>query len=233
MKAFVKVSNTVKDIALMEVPRPEVGTDEIFVKISAIGVGVHDEYFHASNVRYPYVIGIEAAGTIELVGQSVSGYSPGERIAFVSVMQPKGGVWAEYGVISASSLILHIPERMSFEQAAALPVAGNTVLKALRGAALKFGESLFIAGGAGALGTLLIQIAAKRGYNVIASASKKNHAYMTALGAKYVVDYHDSDWQEQIRSLVPNGVDAAIAIHPGTPVERQSVVKDSGTLVAV
>jgi NADPH:quinone reductase-like Zn-dependent oxidoreductase len=233
MKAYAKRSGMNGSVVLTEVPHPEADADEISVKIAAIGVGIHDEYFHAPNVSYPYVIGIEAAGVIEAIGQHVSGYQPGDRIAFVSIMQPKGGTWAEYAVIAANSLILRMPENMSFEQAAALPVVGNTVLKALRGAALKPGESLFIAGGAGALGTLLIQIAAARGYTVIASASKKNHEYTLSLGANHVVDYHDSDWQEQLRAIIPNGVDAAIAIHPGTPMESQAVVKDGGTLIAV
>lgn len=233
MKAYAKQSGMNSAVVLTDIPRPEAGDDEILVKIAAIGVGIHDEYFHAPNAGYPYVIGIEAAGVIDASGQRVIGYKPGERIAFVSPMQPKGGTWAEYAVIAADSLILRIPESMSFEQAAALPVVGNTVLKALRGAALKPGESLFIAGGAGALGTLLIQIAAARGYTVTASASKKNHEYMLSLGANHVVDYHDSDWQEQLRIFVPNGADAAIAIHPGTPIESQAVVKDGGTLIAV
>lgn len=142
----------------MDVPRPSPGTDEILVKIAAIGVGVHDEYFHAADVAYPYVVGIEGAGDVEAVGYGVTSVKPGDRIAFVSFMQPKGGVWAEYAVISADSLILRVPDGMSFEQSAALPVAGNTVLKALVLARLKSGETLFVAGGAGALGTLLIQI---------------------------------------------------------------------------
>lgn len=233
MKAYTKQASMNSSIALTDVARPEVGDREILVKIAAIGVGVHDEYFHAPDVSYPYVIGIEGAGVIEAVGRDVTGYRSGERIAFVSAMQPKGGTWAEYAVIAADSLIVPVPDEMSFEQAAALPVAGNTVLKALVSAALKPGDTLFIAGGAGALGSLLIQLAAKRGYTVIASASQQNHAYMLALGAQQVVDYHDSDWQEQVKQLVPAGVDAAIAIHPGTPAESQSVVKDGGVLIAV
>lgn len=72
-----------------------------------------------------------------------------------------------------------------------------------------------------------------RGVTVIASASEKNHEYMKALGATYAVDYHDTDWRQQVRTFVPDGVDAAIAIHPGTPAESQEVVKDGGILVAV
>jgi NADPH:quinone reductase-like Zn-dependent oxidoreductase len=217
----------------MDVPRPEAGDDELLVRIRAIGVGIHDEYFHAQDVRYPYVIGIEAAGIVEEVGANVTGYRIGDRIAFISMMQPKGGTWAEYAVISESSLILPIPDTTTFEQAAAFPVVGNTVLKALVGAGLLPGETLFIAGGAGALGSMLIQLAVARGYTVVASASKQNHNYMKSLGAAQVVDYRDSDWQAQVRTLYPAGVDAAIAIHPGTPVAVQPVVKDGGVLVAV
>lgn len=233
MKAFTKSSNTLRGIELTEVPRPRANENEMVIKMEAIGVGIHDEYFHAPDVAYPYVIGIEGAGSVEEVGDNVTEYNIGDRLAFVSMWQPKGGTWAEYTVISKDSLILHIPDNMSFEQAAAFPVASNTVLKALQTANLEPGQSLFIAGGAGALGTLLIQIATQRGYKVIASASKKNHEYMKRLGASNVVDYHDSHWQQQVRAWMPNGVDAAIAIHPGTPMESQSVVKDGGVLVAV
>jgi NADPH:quinone reductase-like Zn-dependent oxidoreductase len=233
MKAWVKTSGQANTLAFMDVPRPEAGDDELLVRIRAIGVGMHDEYFHAQDVRYPYVIGIEAAGIIEEVGANVTGYRIGDRIAFISMMQPKGGTWAEYAVISKSSLILPIPDTMTFEQAAAFPVVGNTVLKALVGAGLHPGETLFIAGGAGALGSMLIQLAVARGYTVVASASKQNHNYMKSLGAAQVVDYRDPDWQAQVRTLYPAGVDAAIAIHPGTPVAVQPVVKDGGVLMAV
>ena len=233
MKAFVKTSKDNESFEFMEVTRPEANEDEILVKIMAIGVGIHDEYFHSADVDYPYVIGIEGAGIIEAVGQEVKDYKKGDRIAFISAMQPKGGTWAQYAVIDKDSLILHIPNQMTFEQASAFPVAGNTVLKALAGAALIPGQNLFISGGAGALGTLLIQIAKERGFNVVASASKQNHDYMKSLGAKHTVDYHDEDWQSQASEFVPGGFDAVIAIHPGTPIECQPILKDGGVLVAV
>jgi NADPH:quinone reductase-like Zn-dependent oxidoreductase len=234
MKAFAKPTGMNSPVELIDnLSRPEAGDNEMLVKIGAIGVGIHDEYFHAPDVTYPYAIGIEGAGIVEDVGKAVTECKTGDRLTFVSMMQPKGGTWAEYAVVSKDSLILHIPDTMTFEQAAAFPVAGNTVLKALHQADLRPDQSLFIAGGAGALGTFLIQIAAKRGYTIIASASKKNHEYMKELGANHTVDYHDSDWQQQVRTLLPDGVDAAIAIHPGTPIESQPVVKDGGVLVAV
>lgn len=233
MRAFGKKHSMNGGIEAINVSQPVVGDGEILVKMMAIGVGVHDEYFHAPGVEYPYVIGIEGAGVVESVGRGVNDYKSGDRITFISMMQPKGGTWAQYAVVSSQSLILPIPDNMSFEQAAAIPVAANTALKALTGANLQSGDSLFVAGGAGAIGTLLIQLAKARGITIVASASSKNHDYMKKLGADATVDYHDNSWQDQVRDFVPGGVDAAIAIHPGTPLESQRVIKDGGILIAV
>lgn len=233
MKSYGKEQSMEDSICELTVPVPTINKDELLIKVKAIGVGIHDEYFHSADVSYPYVIGIEASGVIEEIGENVNDKKVGERIAFISMMQPKGGTWAEYCVISKDSLILKIPENLSFEEASIFPVAGNTVLKALKEVDLKKDETLFIAGGAGALGTLLIQIAHKRGIRVIASASKHNHEYMESLGSEYYVDYHDEDWQEQVLKIFPQGVDGAIGIHPGSPKEIMPIVKEGGTLVAV
>lgn len=92
---------------------------------------------------------------------------------------------------------------------------------------------MFIAGGAGAIGTLTIQIAHRRGWRVAASASAHNHDYMRSLGAEVVVDYHDDHWPDQITEWMVGGVDAAIAIHPGTTSECLPVVQDGGQVVTV
>src|SRR5699024_8726725 len=103
--------------------------NEMLVRVHAIGVGIHDDYFLSKNIQYPHPIGIEAAGIIEKVGQNVTDFREGERIAFVSTMQMKGGTWAEYAVVADNSLIIPVPDGMSLTEAAAVPVAGNTALK--------------------------------------------------------------------------------------------------------
>lgn len=233
MKAFVKETATENKLARTEVPIPEVDANELLVRVLAIGVGIHDGYFYPANAHYPYVIGIEAAGVIEKVGREVVDYKVGERITFVSSMQAKGGTWAEYAVVRDDSLILRIPEQMRFEEAAAIPVAGNTALKIFHALNLKAGDPLFVAGASGAVGTFVIQLAAARGYRVVASASEKNHAYMQALGAEKTVDYHDADWPEQIKQWQPGGVEAAIAIPRNTAQASMAVVKDGGIVVTV
>lgn len=233
MKAFGKVTSISDPVTALEIDVPTVDDNELLIKVEAIGVGVHDEYFHAPDVPYPYAIGIEASGTVQEIGKNLKEHKVGDRIAFTSMMQPKGGTWAEYTVVSDRALILPIPNKMSFEQAAAIPVVANTALKIMVGANLGSGDTMFIAGGAGAIGSLLIQLAKKQGANVIASASSKNHSILKALGADYAVDYHDHDWQDQVLAIIPKGVDVGVGIHPGTPEVVQPIIKDDGVLIAV
>lgn len=233
MKAIVKQSAKTNDIALLEVPVPEINDDELLIEVRAVGVGIHDEYFLPQDISYPYPIGIEAAGVVQEVGSSVSSYEKGDRIAFVSMMQPKGGTWAEYVAVNKDSLSFRIPENMTFEQAAAIPVAGNTALKAIEPLPLRSGDSIFLAGASGAIGTFLIQLAKEKGYVVASSASKKNHQHMKELGADFTVDYHDANWQQQITDWMPGGVDAAIAVQPNTTADSMKVVKDGGNVTSI
>lgn len=233
MRAVVKRSAEPTDLGHQEVPIPDLSDDEVLVRLHAIGVGIHDSYFLPKDLSYPYPIGIEGAGTVERVGGDVRGYQPGDRIAVVSAMQPKGGTWAEFAAVRADSLIVPIPAGMSFAEAAALPVAGNTALKALGALPLSAGDTVFIAGASGAIGTLAIQLAKRRGLCVAASASAANQEYMQELGADKTVDYRDADWQKQVRAWAPGGVAGAVAIQPDTGAESMRVVRDGGTVVMV
>lgn len=234
MRAFVLPHAGASSIEMSEVSQPQIFDDELLVKVEAVGVGIHDSYFLPADASYPYVVGIEAAGTIEEVGTDVTGYRRGDRIAFVSSLQPKGGTWAEYAAVSAASLIILLPTDVDSVTAAAIPVAGNTVLRALRALdAVPEGGSLFIAGGSGAIGTLGIQLALQRGWRVGASASAVNHDYLTGLGVEKVVDYHDQNWPDQVREWMPAGVDAAMAVQPGTTAESLRVVKDGGQAISI
>lgn len=234
MKAFVIPRPGAHTVELAEVPVPKIDDDELLVRVHAVGVGIHDSYFLPGDAKYPYPIGIEAAGVIEHTGSDVSGYQPGGRIAFVSSMQPKGGTWAEFVAINAGSLIIPIPDGLDFLEAAAVPVAGNTILRAFHAlTVMPAGGTLFIAGGSGAIGTLAIQIARRRGWRVGASASESNHAYMLSLGAEKAVDYHNPNWTEQVLQWTPGGVDAVVAVQPGTSSDSLPVVKDAGSLITI
>lgn len=237
MKAFVLPNAHATAVERAEVPVPRIDDDELLVRVHAVGVGVHDSTFLSHDAEFPYPIGIEAAGVIESVGASVAAYQPGDRIAFISAMQPKGGTWAEFAAVDSESLIIALPETLDFVTAAAVPVAGNTVLRAFSAlqppTASPATATLFIAGGSGAIGTIAIQLARGRGWRVGASASPANHEYMSSLGAEMVVDYHDPHWVERVLEWVPGGVDAALAVQPGTTASTLPVVADGGQLITV
>lgn len=234
MRAFAIPSAQENALALMDVPIPECGPDELLVRVKAIGVGIHDSYFLPPDISFPFPIGIEAAGVIEEVGGVVTGHQVGDRIAFVSSMQVKGGTWAEYAVVSADSMIVPIPEGLSFEQGAAVPVAGNTILRAFESLPpLHLGSSIFVAGASGAIGTFAVQLAKASGWEVAASASERNHDYLVSLGATKTVDYHDPNWTDEILTWKPDGVDAAFAIQPDTSLESSRVVQEAGRVVSI
>lgn len=234
MNAFVLPGPDTHAITQARIPVPRIGAGELLVRIKAVGVGIHDSYFLPRQMVFPYPIGIEAAGIIEEVGPATTGFKVGDRIAFVSMMQPKGGVWAEFAAVHTDSLILEIPEGMSFEQAAAIPVAGNSTLRAFHALPnIPAGGSIFIAGASGAIGTFAIQLARKRGWEVAASASLRNHDYLTGLGAALAVDYQQPHWPQEVLRKYPDGVDGALAIQPDTTATSMSVVKAGGTVVTI
>lgn len=225
MKAFVRSAATSDVVALADVPVPEVGDDEVRVEVRAIGVGIHDRYYIPSDARFPYVVGIEAAGVVVQTGAGVEAFGPGDRVLLSSALNRKGGSWAQFVVVGEAALT-RMPDALDFETAAGFPVAGKTAVESLHTLDLGRGDTLFVAGASGAVGTLVVQMAALRGIRVAGSASAVNHDYLLGLGAEKAVDYNAPDWQEQIRQWTPGGVHAALAIQPGTGAPSQFVVRE-------
>ena len=232
MKAFVRISATTQEVELQEVRTPEISSEEVLIKVEAFGVGVHDRYFIPSDIKFPYVIGSEGAGIIKKKGSQIKGFNVGDKVIFTTVLQMQGGSWAEYAVAKEAALI-NLPDNLTSVQGAAIPVAGKTALECMREINLNKGDSLFIAGASGAIGTLIIQLANAKGIRVSASASLEIHDYMKSLGAEHRVDYNDSDWMEKVKEWSIDSVDAAIAIQPNTGTESIQVVKYGGELITV
>lgn len=232
MKAFVRTSETTQEIELQEVKIPEIQSDEVLIKVKAFGVGIHDRYFIPSDVSFPYVIGSEGSGMIVENGSQGVDFNIGDKVIFTTILQKQGGSWAEYAVAKQAALI-KLPDNLTAEEGAAIPIAGKTALECMREINLNHGDILFIAGASGAIGTLVIQLAKAKGIRVFASASPKNHDYMKLLGAEQTVDYNDPEWIMKVKEWSNGGVDAALAIQPGTGRESIQVVKDSGELITV
>lgn len=232
MRAFVRLDAKSQEVNLTEIPIPEITPDEVLIKVAAFGVGIHDRYFIPSAVNFPYAIGSEGAGTITKLGSLVTNFKIGDRVIFTTILQPQGGSWAEYAAANQETLI-SLPDNLTFEQGAAIPIAGKTALECMRALNLNKGDTLFIAGASGAIGTFVIQLAAAEGIQVSGSASPKNHPYLKTLGVEKAVDYHAVDWPEQIKQWSSVGVVAALAIQPTTGIDSIKVIKNGGKLITV
>ena len=158
------------------------------------------------------IVGCDFAGTVEDSNGSV--WRGGQRVAgFVqgTTVSPTRGAFAEFVVVE-SSLVYEIPETVSFQEAAVIPLAFATAVQALfqrlglpepldTQAKTANAPSLLINGGATSVGKYAIQLGKLAGLHVIATGSSKNHALLQSLGADAVVDYTNADWPEQVRRL--------------------------------
>ncbi|HKL72491.1 MAG TPA: NADP-dependent oxidoreductase [Marinilabiliaceae bacterium] len=232
MKAFVRTSAETQEVELQEVRIPVIQADEVLIKVEAFGVGIHDRYFIPLEVRFPYIIGSEGAGVIKEKGSQIKGFNTGDKVIFTTILQMQGGCWAEYAVAKETALV-RLPDNLTVQEGESIPIAGKTALECMREINLNSGDSLFIAGASGAIGTLVIQLAQRKGIRISASASPKNHDYMKSLGAEQTVDYKDPDWRMKVKEWSNGGVDKVLAIQPGTGIDSIQVVKDGGELITV
>jgi NADPH:quinone reductase-like Zn-dependent oxidoreductase len=232
MAAYARMSPETMRVQLIEVPVPDVADDEALVSIEAFGVGIHDRYFMPQDARFPYVIGTEGAGRILRIGAQISDYRVGDRVVFTSVLNPKGGTWADCAAVKGAALV-PVPDDLPIEAAATVPIAGKTALQCMADLGLARGSTLFIAGASGAIGTFAIQLAVRQGIRVAGSASPQNHDYLRSLGAEMAVDYKSADWQQAVRDWGGGGVVATLAIQPGTGISAIKAVRDGGRVLTV
>lgn len=232
MKAFARTNGQDMEVKFIELPVPNTNAKEALIEVAAFGVGIHDRYFIPMQAKFPYVIGTEGAGFIKNFEDETGDFSSHDRVIFTTSLQAQGGSWAEYAVAKVSSL-LRLPDNMTFAEGAGISIAGKSALESMRELNLKKGSTLFIAGASGAIGSLVIQLAAAEGIRVSGSASPKNHAYMQSIGLEKAVDYQDPNWQSEIQEWSGAGVDAALAIQPGTGIGAIKVIKEGGLLITV
>lgn len=186
---------------LVEIQPPEPGPGQVLVTIKACGLNFADILMQKGTYQeippFPFTLGMELAGVIESVGDSVSGIRTGDRVA---VFAGAGGL-AEQGVFDADR-VLPLPEGMSFEHAAAFQVAYVTSHVALTDRArLKPGETLLVTGAAGGVGLTAVEVGKRLGATVIAHARGADKLDVArAAGADHLIDDAD-DLRERVRAL--------------------------------
>jgi len=186
----------VLELVELSVPVPAVG--QVLVKIEAAGVNFIDTYLREGRyvVALPFVPGQEAAGVVAGLGEGVSGFKIGDRVAWNGTR----GTYAEFACAPAADL-LKIPDAMSFEQAAAVLLQGLTAHYLSHDThAIQAGETVLIHAGAGGVGLLLTQMAKRLGARVLTTVSTEPKAELSrGVGADKVILYTTESFLEEVR----------------------------------
>uniref|UniRef100_A0AAU3I879 NAD(P)-dependent alcohol dehydrogenase n=1 Tax=Streptomyces sp. NBC_01393 TaxID=2903851 RepID=A0AAU3I879_9ACTN len=187
-------------LELREVDTPAVGDEEVLVRVHAASVNARDWHLMRGDpylarlglgVRGPKtkIRGTDFAGRVEAVGRAVKRFRPGDE-----VFGETEGAFAEF-VCASDDVVEPKPAALSFEQAAALPLAGNTALMGLRDLAqVQPGQEVLINGASGGVGTFAVQIAKAFGAEVTGVCSARNGELVRSLGADHLIDYAQEDF---------------------------------------
>ena len=226
-------SKTIDSVKIREVSIPEIKPDEVLVRVKSVGINPVDNMITRGEVKlitpysFPLTIGNELAGVIEKTGEKVTEFKEGDRV-FSRLPTNKIGAFAEYVAINKKDLA-KIPEYLSFNEAAAIPLTALTAYQALDILQVKSGETLFISGGSGGFGAMAVPLAKARGIKVITNGSLENKERVLALGAEQFLDYKTEDYAQLLHD-----VDGVIDTIGGKDTEKQfSILKQGGKLVSL
>ena len=208
-------------LVLEEVPDPIPARGEVRVAVRAIGVNFADTHFRKGEYfvkpQLPDVPGMEAAGVIDAVGEGVIDRAVGDRVAILGAR-----AYAER-VVAPARATYRMPEGLSFEDAAALPVQGLTAVLALeRSARFERGESVLVHAAAGGVGSLAVQIAKLRGAKVVigATGSESKLSVIRELGADAAVS---GDFVQSVKAAAPGGVDVIFEMTGGSESYKRNL----------
>jgi NADPH:quinone reductase-like Zn-dependent oxidoreductase len=207
MKAIVQERYGAPDVlALEDVAKPEPAPGEVLVRVHAAAVNARDWHIMRGD---PYVArlmspatfgrhgprrpirGCDIAGRVEAVGRDVTRFRPGDEV--YGDLGDADGAFAEYACAPVDA-IEPKPANLSFAQAAALPLAGNTALMGVQAAGVRAGQRVLVNGASGGVGTFAVQLAKAAGAEVTAVCSTRNVDLVRSLGADHVVDYTREDF---------------------------------------
>ena len=237
MKAFVRDRYGSPDVLeLKDVDRPVIDDDSILVRVRAASINQYDWHMllgtpylvrMVAGLRKPKskAVGMDVAGQIEAVGKNVTEFRTGDK-----VFGSRHGSLAEYVRGTPQSSLVPMPAGLTFEQAAAVPMAASTALQGLRDKGqIKPGQRVLINGASGGVGTFAVQIAKAFGAHVTAVCSTRNVDQARSLGADEVIDYTREDFTRGGRryDLI---LDVAAS---GSLSSRRRVLEPDGILVGV
>ncbi|HKQ40587.1 MAG TPA: NADPH:quinone reductase, partial [Verrucomicrobiae bacterium] len=209
--AFIESPGPPENIRYGDVPEPRLGDTGVLVRVKAVAVNPIDTYIRSGMIKAdlpsPFIIGCDLAGAVERFGPKVVRFKRGDRVwGSNQGLLGRQGTFAELAAVDENYLY-PTPSGISDEDAAAIALVGITAGLGLRRALLTSGETLFVNGGSGGVGSTVIQMAKAVGAKVIATAgSDEKVATCKKLGADAAINYKTEKVGDAVKKVVPNGV---------------------------
>ncbi|QMW03899.1 NADP-dependent oxidoreductase [Spirosoma foliorum] len=235
MKAYLLYeAGGVDKLILSETQRPTLKSGEVLIRVKAIGINPADTIYRNSSklISYifgeeqPVIMGWDIAGEVVEKSENTAGFEVGDTV-FALLQNARG--YAEFVAVNVG-LLAHKPGKITFEEAAAAPMAGLTAWQPLvHGMNIKKGNKILIHGAAGGVGHYAVQIAHYLDAEVIATSSGKNHDFVMSLGADKHIDYQTEHFWEVI-----SDVDFVLDTIGGETLEHSiDVTKPGGTIISI
>ncbi|BDE04989.1 oxidoreductase [Vulcanimicrobium alpinum] len=218
------------------IPDPTPAENEIVLRVEATSLNPVDLKVLSGALKvlfethFPYVPGVDAAGTVVAVGPGVTGYAVGDRVG--------GAVHAGLAEFAradiTSPLVARVPDSLETVTAAAAPVVGLAALDARHASGDVLGKNVVVIGATGSVGRLVVQLAASGGARVTATARPRDVSVLRSLGASDVIDYDAEPIVEGIRKRLPSGADVVVdLVHVGAELASiAAAVVPGGRLVS-
>jgi NADPH:quinone reductase-like Zn-dependent oxidoreductase len=238
---------------LGELPKPTVADGTVLIRVEAAGLNPIDNAIVAGMVaqmgfphEYPLVLGRDAAGVVEAVGDGVDHVAVGDEVIGHVLLAPpvSAGTLAEYALVPATAVVPK-PAGLDFVTAAALPLAGSAAVACVDFIDAQPGQTVLVNGASGGVGSFVVQLLAARGATVVATGTATEIDRLSGLGATTVVDFTAGPVSDQVRATHPEGVDALVnlvgfapddipfaAVRPGGTISSTTALPDQATLDA-
>jgi NADPH:quinone reductase len=211
--AYIEQLGPPDNIIFGDLPEPVLGPSQVLVKVVAVAVNPIDTYIrsgaYSTRINFPFIVGRDMVGVVESVGGGVQRWAPNDRVWCNNQgYDGRQGTFAEYLAIDREFLY-PLPDGVDERRAVAvLQSATTAAIGLMREAQLRSGESVFINGGAGNVGSAVLQLAVNLGARVIVTAgSDEDIEYCRALGAERIVNYKTGDIVKAISELASDGID--------------------------
>jgi NADPH2:quinone reductase len=209
--AYIEKVGPPENIRYGELPKPAVEPQDVLVRVAAVSVNPIDVYIRSGlfplPLTYPFILGRDMAGTVEKVGAAITRFSPGDRVWCNNQgYDSRQGTFSEY-VAVAEKYLYPLPAGVDEREAVGFVHSGLTACIGLALANVRPGETIFVNGGSGNVGSAVIQLALGRGARVFATAGSADGVdWCRSLGAEGVVNYKDDDVNAALTAFAAQGV---------------------------